>query len=76
MKHMNRSDIANVEIISYINGFKSWGGYGIRINSICHVNIGYIAYNGSGLKITTTNGKCYTFNCHQPETIKKILDDW
>lgn len=74
---IDRSTILEVERIEHINGFLDWGGYGIR-KQLPSWDTGYIARNGPGvrIKIQKVNGKgaYYTFSCHDPDEVFRILN--
>jgi len=74
---VDRSQILEAEEIEHINGFLDWGGYGIR-KQLPSWDTGYIARNGPGvrIKIKKSNGKEaeYTFSCHEPAEVVRILN--
>ena len=73
---IDRANILEAEVIEHVNGICEWGGYGIR-KQLPSWDTGYIARNGPAVRIrikkengTETN---YTFSCHDPETVVRIL---
>ena len=73
---LDRSNILEAEAIDHVNGFCEWGGYGIR-KQLPSWDTGYIARNGPAVrvKVKLPNGKetNYTFSCHDPEEVVRIL---
>jgi hypothetical protein len=64
--------------IDYMNGFWSFGGWGLRLN--LHGDVGYISKNGPAVKIILKkkNGnnnkrRTYVFNCEDPHKVCDLL---
>ena len=74
---IDRNDILSATPIEYLNGLKQFGGWGIRYNF--SGDTGYIAKNGSAVKIEVKNtknsnkNKVYVFNCENTERVCSIL---
>lgn len=75
----DRSSILEAEEINNINGFCDWGGYGIR-KQLPSFDTGYIARNGPAVRIRVkrANGSetNYTFSCHDPEELVRLLTNY
>ena len=79
---IDRNDIISaVPVDDHIKGLRSWGGWGIRYN--LKGETGYIANNGSGVKIAVKtknkkDGKCtpkiYVFNCKEAVRVCRMLN--
>ena len=68
-------DIESVEVIDYINGLKEFGGWGIKMKLFTCAT-GYIAKNGPGIKLTTSNKRnVYYFNCDNPQQVCDIINN-
>ena len=79
------SSIITATPIEHVNGLKSWGGWGIRIN--LSGEIGYIAKNGRAVRIEVKNKKdnndnadddektkVYVFSCDEALRVCRILN--
>ena len=73
---VNKSEIVEVSPIDHVNGLLEWGGWGIRKN--LRWETGYIAKNGSAIRIVTKDAssgtkKAFVFNCEDPKTVCELL---
>jgi hypothetical protein len=78
-KTVDRSEIAQVQPLYDVKGFREWGGWGIRLRpNEGHWETGYIAKNGGAVQIqvhdpASDKDSFYVFTCSEPKNVSEIL---